>query len=114
MRPDTASPGLFSRSGGPRPLHSFPTRRSSDLIATRESGDRGMPIVGENRKSPVAAEFKKIAATGDFRFSPTIRSEEQTSELQPRRALVCRLPPEKKKTLLPPSDSPPSSTFPTR
>src|SRR2546423_1466233 len=30
-------------------------------IATRESGDRGMPIVGENRKSPVAAEFKKIA-----------------------------------------------------
>jgi ATP-binding protein involved in chromosome partitioning len=30
-------------------------------IATRESGDRGMPIVGEDRDSPVAAEFKKIA-----------------------------------------------------
>src|SRR5437588_3747328 len=30
-------------------------------IATRESGDRGMPIVGEDRKSPVAGEFKKIA-----------------------------------------------------
>src|SRR5438309_49316 len=30
-------------------------------IATRESGDRGMPIVGENRQSPVTAEFRKIA-----------------------------------------------------
>src|SRR5438094_1072808 len=29
--------------------------------ATRESGDRGIPIVSEDRKSPVAAEFKKIA-----------------------------------------------------
>jgi ATP-binding protein involved in chromosome partitioning len=31
-------------------------------IATRESGDRGHPIVGEDRQSPVTAEFKKIAA----------------------------------------------------
>jgi ATP-binding protein involved in chromosome partitioning len=30
-------------------------------IATREAGDRGMPIVGEDRQSPVAAEFMKIA-----------------------------------------------------
>src|SRR6266496_5932549 len=30
-------------------------------IPTRESGDRGIPIVGEDRKSPVAAEFNKIA-----------------------------------------------------
>jgi ATP-binding protein involved in chromosome partitioning len=30
-------------------------------IATREAGDRGMPIVAEARKSPVAAEFNKIA-----------------------------------------------------
>jgi ATP-binding protein involved in chromosome partitioning len=30
-------------------------------IATRESGDRGMPIVAEDRQSPVAAEFDKIA-----------------------------------------------------
>ena len=30
-------------------------------IATREAGDRGMPIVGEDRESPVTAEFKKIA-----------------------------------------------------
>jgi ATP-binding protein involved in chromosome partitioning len=30
-------------------------------IATRESGDRGNPIVDEDRKSPVSAEFKRIA-----------------------------------------------------
>jgi ATP-binding protein involved in chromosome partitioning len=30
-------------------------------MATRESGDRGLPIVGEDRESPVAAEFKRIA-----------------------------------------------------
>jgi ATP-binding protein involved in chromosome partitioning len=30
-------------------------------IATRESGDRGMPITGEDLDSPVAAEFMKIA-----------------------------------------------------
>src|SRR6266576_1337121 len=30
-------------------------------IATREAGDRGMPIVGEDEKSPVTAEFNRIA-----------------------------------------------------
>ena len=30
-------------------------------IATREAGDRGMPIVGEDRTSPVTAEFERIA-----------------------------------------------------
>ena len=31
-------------------------------IATREAGDRGMPIVGEDRQSSVTEEFKKVAA----------------------------------------------------
>jgi ATP-binding protein involved in chromosome partitioning len=31
-------------------------------IATRESGDRGLPITAEKGDSPVAAEFMKIAA----------------------------------------------------
>src|SRR4030095_4999576 len=30
-------------------------------VATREAGDRGMPIVGEDRQSPVTAEFQKVA-----------------------------------------------------
>src|ERR1051326_8260651 len=29
-------------------------------IATREAGDRGIPIVGEDRRSPVTVEFKRI------------------------------------------------------
>jgi len=32
-------------------------------IATREGGDRGIPIVAEDRQSPVAVEFGKIATT---------------------------------------------------
>ncbi|MGZ5025373.1 MAG: P-loop NTPase, partial [Chthoniobacterales bacterium] len=32
-------------------------------IATRESGDRGIPIVSEDPKSPVTTEFKGIAET---------------------------------------------------
>jgi len=31
-------------------------------IATREAGDRGMPIAGEEKQSPVAAEFVRMAA----------------------------------------------------
>jgi ATP-binding protein involved in chromosome partitioning len=31
-------------------------------IATREAGDRGMPIAGEDEQSAVAAEFRRIAA----------------------------------------------------
>ena len=30
-------------------------------VATREAGDRGMPIVGEDPQSPVTVEFKKVA-----------------------------------------------------
>ena len=30
-------------------------------IATREAGDRGMPITAENRESPVSIEFQRIA-----------------------------------------------------
>lgn len=30
-------------------------------IATREAGDRGQPIVGQDRQSPVAVEFMKVA-----------------------------------------------------
>jgi len=30
-------------------------------IATREAGDRGIPVVNEDRQSPVSTEFKRIA-----------------------------------------------------
>ncbi len=30
-------------------------------IATREAGDRGMPVTAESKASPVAAEFRRVA-----------------------------------------------------
>src|SRR5699024_12373606 len=63
-------------------LHSFPTRRSSDLVDTRA-------LTKEIREHGVmkAAIVDEIQA----------RSEEHTSELQSRFDLVCRLLLEKKK-----------------
>src|SRR5436309_6364242 len=49
---------FFQRSGGHRALHSFPTRRSSDLCSTRYCGSRQPPhgttnvtAISEDRKS---------------------------------------------------------------
>src|SRR5437870_10843399 len=63
-------------------LHSFPTRRSSDLASSEEVAGRG-----KGRCQRV-----ELALT-------TARSEEHTSELQSRGHLVCRLLLEKKNTL---------------
>src|SRR5437899_10074930 len=59
-------------------LHSFPTRRSSDLFAENQRVHQGGTIFGLHRE-------------------PEDRSEEHTSELQSLRHLVCRLLLEKKK-----------------
>src|SRR5438094_10514499 len=78
-------------------LHSFPTRRSSDLIGRRTHSQTvfaGQPGIGK---------FDDDATTGAF--DPAIppplervrRSEEHTSELQSPYDLVCRLLLEKKK-----------------
>src|SRR5437773_10508648 len=74
-------PYLFlPRSDHPRALHSFPTRRSSDLTNVSESD------VGRVR------EEQPATFTVD-----AYRSEEHTSELQSHHDLVCRLLLEKKK-----------------
>src|SRR5438445_6814890 len=79
-----------------RDLHSFPTRRSSDL---------GFEVACEIRlkfkellEKPVAVGMESIINL----LAPTerdrsVRSEEHTSELQSRQYLVCRLLLEKKK-----------------
>src|SRR5207249_9902587 len=84
-------------------LHSFPTRRSSDLVhveiatacAVEPLLDRldGGVIVGgvDGLEGPPRARRVPEAAGGS-------RSEEHTSELQSRFDLVCRLLLEKKKT----------------
>src|SRR5699024_12341608 len=70
-------------------LHSFPTRRSSDLPVHRLSFNDIEPV-----GLPSGSSFV------DFAFYRTGRSEEHTSELQSRFDLVCRLLLEKKKKKL--------------
>src|SRR5690606_41941042 len=100
------SPLFFSYcSCAHRDLHSFPTRRSSDLIApaANECGSR------LERRDPLTIR-PPTARIGDCghpmrshtyqirsRSSRPGRSEEHTSELQSRENLVCRLLLEKKK-----------------
>src|SRR5947199_8078057 len=87
----------FYCSGDHRDLHSFPTRRSSDLPARFT---RFRPRAA-SRPSPTWAGS---AAGSRGRRTATcacairsMRSEEHTSELQSLRHLVCRLLLEKKK-----------------
>src|SRR5438105_15622043 len=86
---------FFQSFGDHRSLHSFPTRRSSDLVTA--SG--GVSSIDDLLK------LKAVGETGvdsvivgralyERRFT---RSEEHTSELQSRVDLVCRLLLEKKK-----------------
>src|SRR5437870_9592615 len=70
-----------------RHLHSFPTRRSSDLPAPGEVYYTGW-------HADVDIFEKVTVALPDF----CLRSEEHTSELQSRGHLVCRLLLEKTKT----------------
>src|SRR5207248_5136825 len=80
---------FFYCSGHHRDLHSFPTRRCSDLILVR----------GDARFAFGVAAFRRHADPLQLaleRLLP-LRSEEHTSELQSPYDLVCRLLLEKKK-----------------
>src|SRR5207237_10080908 len=91
----TLSLFFFYSSPDPRPLHSFPTRRSSDLyprFPPRTSDPRSASAHGgtQSRQSPAGT---RPPPAGDC----LLRSEEHTSELQSHLNLVCRLLLEKKK-----------------
>src|SRR5690606_40240402 len=93
---------LFSGVGYHRVLHSFPTRRSSDLVLVPEfsDGHPGEPLDLLIRccfhpKPPWFMGFARRAARPHRNLRA--RSEEHTSELQSRENLVCRLLLEKKK-----------------
>src|SRR5438132_12480049 len=73
-------PFFFYGYGPPRDLHSFPTRRSSDLPST----------------TPLRST-KADTSCGHRLWMMLGRSEEHTSELQSHSDLVCRLLLEKKK-----------------
>src|SRR5699024_12247459 len=81
---------FFFPWSGPHPdLHSFPTRRSSDLIHSRVSGTLEM----ENWSLWLLVNWEISRFTSNHNDQ---RSEEHTSELQSRFDLVCRLLLEKK------------------
>src|SRR5262245_65107525 len=88
-----ASGRLFlARYGHLRDLHSFPTRRSSDLGGARLA-PQGLDARGEVVRR---ARIRRLLAATE-RAARDERSEEHTSELQSLRHLVCRLLLEKKK-----------------
>src|SRR5690606_41559793 len=94
------------RAADHRALHSFPTRRSSDLVGAATEKRRSHAEVVADLP---AANAASLAATPDLNadtavqlttlteLPPPSRSEEHTSELQSRENLVCRLLLEKKK-----------------
>src|SRR5262245_62777554 len=88
---------FFYCNGTHRDLHSFPTRRSSDLRLcgiSAASRHRAQPMPGYT--SPNLWPDTLIVFTC-CRRKTINRSEEHTSELQSLRHLVCRLLLEKKK-----------------
>src|SRR5262249_61988151 len=87
---------FFQCSGAPPDLPSFPTRRSSDLLAMRSaSAASGSSLPFSSSSSRCTSRMKWWKCTRRLRTSG--RSEEHTSELQSLTNLVCRLLLEKKK-----------------
>src|SRR5690606_41424671 len=76
-------------------LHSFPTRRSSDLVTGPSSSRRPHAMDGCAR-APDLGEQRRQGLHHRTRTRDPLRSEEHTSELQSRENLVCRLLLEKK------------------
>src|SRR5205823_9978815 len=103
-------PCFFYSPGAPRHLHSFPTRRSSDLLAQQRAQSRRARGVPDGARGRRGRRGLRVGLGGDLRRLPVsgagrsrrgaagrLRSEEHTSELQSLAYLVCRLLLEKKK-----------------
>src|SRR5205814_8430581 len=99
---------IFQSSGDNRHLHSFPTRRSSDLthllkllIQPGDGIDRVVKAIRKAKESIEIMIFRfdrpEIERALIDAVERGLRSEEHTSELQSLRHLVCRLLLEKKK-----------------
>src|SRR5437773_8000405 len=88
--PPTSVLLFFFQSSRPhRDLHSFPTRRSSDLTAIKG--------VGLGDQCALITDGRFSGGTAGASIGHVSRSEEHTSELQSHHDLVCRLLLEKKK-----------------
>src|SRR5690606_39522035 len=95
---------FFEWSVAIRHLHSFPTRRSSDLLLTSLLVALGGLYAGwrvyRNVQSPAQDRLQIPVLKNKYYLDEIydrVRSEEHTSELQSRENLVCRLLLEKKK-----------------
>src|SRR5690606_41939733 len=98
---------LFHHFGAHRDPHSFPTRRSSDLLPrmTRPRMTRSRMTRSRMTRSRMTTKVLVTGGGRDCAIWPCAmscrdgprRSEEHTSELQSRENLVCRLLLEKKK-----------------
>src|SRR5439155_12766291 len=96
----TPSLFFFYSTGDHRDLHSFPTRRSSDLWswqnkARQPSGNGSAAVKPQLAQADCISSLWLICCA--MAAKPIERSEEHTSELQSRGHLVCRLLLEKKK-----------------
>src|SRR5690606_42114025 len=98
---------LFSAYRAHRDLHSFPTRRSSDLEISAHTDSKGSHPYNQRLSNARAKSVVDYLVSKGIKRSQLIpkgyaatqpvRSEEHTSELQSRENLVCRLLLEKKK-----------------
>src|SRR5690606_41777605 len=97
-RPRLSSPLSSCRDAPPRPLHSFPTRRSSDLYGGVDMKAQ-IAELKEGREIIVATPGRLLdhVQQKTVNFNQVERSEEHTSELQSRENRVCRRLLEKKK-----------------
>src|SRR5207237_10730348 len=96
--PITTHCTCFQSSRDRRDIHSFPTRRSSDLCNAPES--KKARRCGKNRKP--RKFFDRFGCSRCVQKTYAVscfRSEEHTSELQSHLNLVCRLLLEKKKAI---------------
>src|SRR5690606_41455228 len=96
---------IYARDHAHRHIHSFPTRRSSDLRMVRinriytRTGDKGMTsLVSGPRRDKHDLRVEAYGTVDETNSVIGMRSEEHTSELQSRENLVCRLLLEKKNT----------------
>src|SRR5690242_20967653 len=96
---------LFYLDGDRRDLHSFPTRRSSDLPTGAAASVIAVGAAAGSWQAARKSTVKRLVRSfkGSVRVRGSIltgrfeRSEEHTSELQSHVNLVCRLLLEKKK-----------------
>src|SRR5947209_15386910 len=95
-----------------RALHSFPTRRSSDLRGSARDLVR-LRLGRERPALPGRGAVVPARSDGDpgARAGLSQRSEEHTSELQSRQYLVCRLLLEKKKYTIAMTHAPSSRSY---